>query len=126
MRGFHRLLAAIALLASLARPALAADCQRPSTPPPVPDGAKATVDQFKAAHPAIEAYVRALDAFQDCIAVKIKLAPPGTKPDEMQKLRADSGAALDESKALSDAYMAQVKIFKTTGQGHSAGTSASH
>jgi hypothetical protein len=57
---------------------------------------------------------------------KIKLIPVGTRPDEVQKLRTDSSAALDEAKALSDAYQAQVKIFKTSGQGRSTGTNAPH
>jgi len=126
MRYLHRLFGATALFASVACSVLADDCHRPTTPPPVPDGAKATVDQFKAAHPAIQAYVQALDAYQDCITAQIKRSPPGTKPDELQKLRTDSSAALDDAKALSDAYLAQVKIFKTAGQGRSTGPNASH
>jgi hypothetical protein len=126
MRYLHRLSGAMVLLASVASPALADDCHRPSTAPSVPDGGTATIDQFKAAHPTIEAYVRALGAYQDCIAGKIKQLPPGTKPDELQKLRADSSAALDEAKALGDAYLAQVKVFKTVGQGRTAGAQAPH
>jgi hypothetical protein len=116
----------MALLASIAGPALADDCQRPTTAPAVPDGAKASVEQFKAAHPAIQAYVQALDAYGDCITAQIKRMPPGSKPDQVQKLRGDSGAALDEAKALSDAYQAQVKILKTIGQGRSTGTATPH
>jgi hypothetical protein len=126
MRYLHRLFGAMALFASVACPVLADDCHRPTAAPSVPDGAKATTDQFKAAHPTIQAYVQALDAYQDCITVKIKQIPAGTKPDEVQKLRADSSAALDEAKALSDAYSAQVKIYKTTGQGRSIGANAPH
>jgi hypothetical protein len=126
MRYLHRLAAAMALFASVAGPALAQDCQRPTTPPPIPDGAKATVDQFKAAHPAIESYVYALDAYQACTIAKIKLILPGTKPDEVQKLRTDGSTALDDAKALSDAYQAQVKIFKTNGQGHSTDAAIPH
>jgi len=126
MRYLHRLFGAMALFASIACPVLADDCPRPTASPSVPDGAKATMDQFKAAHPAIQAYVQALDAYQDCVTARIKQIPPGTKPDEVQKLRADGSAALDEAKALSDAYLAQEKIFKTTGQGRSTGTSLPH
>jgi len=126
MRYLHRLSAVMALFACVAGPALADDCQRPATPPPVPDGAKETVDQFKAAHPAIQAYVQALDAYQYCLMAKIKQIPAGTKPDDVQKLRADSSATLDEAKALSDAYQAQVKIFKTSGQGRSTAATAPH
>jgi hypothetical protein len=126
MRYLHRLSAVMALLAGVAGPALADDCHRPATRPAVPDGAKATLDQFKAAHPAIQGYVLALDAYQGCMAAKIKQAGPSLKPDELQKLRADSSAALDDAKALSDAYQDQVKIFKTIGQGRSTGSNASH
>jgi hypothetical protein len=126
MRYLHRLFGAMALYASVTCPVLADDCQRPTAAPSVPDGAKATTDQFKAAHPTIQAYVQALDAYQDCITAKIKQIPAGTKPDDVQKLRADGSAALDEAKAVSDAYSAQVKIYKTTGQGRSTGTSAPH
>jgi hypothetical protein len=126
MRYLHRLSGAVALLAISVYPAFADDCHRPSTAPPVPDGATATIGQFKDAHPAIEVYVRALEAYQDCIAVKIKLLPAGTKPAEVQKLRTDGSAATDEAKALGDAYMAQVKIFKTSGQGHTTAAAAPH
>jgi hypothetical protein len=126
MRYLNRLAAAMALFAGVSGPALAQDCQRPATPPPIPDGAKATVDQFKAAHPAIESYVYALDAYQACTIAKIKLIPAGTKPDDVQKLRTEGSTALDDAKALSDAYQAQVKIFKTNGQGRSTDAAAPH
>ncbi len=121
MRYLHRLSGAAALLALAIHPAFAQDCQRPANPPAVPDGAKATVDQFKVAHPLIQAYVQALDAYRDCLDVKIKQLPQGTKPDVVQKLRDAGGSAADEGKTLSSAYMDQVKIFKTTGKGSSPG-----
>jgi len=121
MRNFHRFLGVAAMLAAVTGPALAQDCRRPSNPPAVPDGAKATVDQFKAAHPLIQAYTQALAAYRDCLEAKIKQLPPNNKPDVRQKLRDDSGNALDESKTLSSAYMDQVKIFKTVGKGRSLG-----
>jgi hypothetical protein len=109
------------MLAAAAGPALAQDCQQPSNPPAIPDGAKATVDQFKAAHPLIQAYAQALAAYRDCLETKIKQLPPNTKPDVRQKLRDAGSAALDESKTLSSAYLDQVKIFKTVGKGRSPG-----
>jgi hypothetical protein len=121
MRYLHRVLGATALLAVVAHPAFAEDCQRPANPPVVPDGAKATVDQFKAAHPLMQAYVQALDAYKNCLDGKIKQLPQGTKPDVVQKLRDAGGSATDEAKTLSSAYQDQVKIFKTAGQGRSLG-----
>jgi hypothetical protein len=120
MRNFHRFLGAVAVLAAAA-PAFAQDCQRPSNPPAVPDGARATVDQFKAAHPLIQAYIRALADYHDCVDAKIKQLPPNTNPDARQKMRDADSRALDESKTLSSAYMDQVKIFKTVGKGRSPG-----
>ena len=120
MRYLHRFLAA-AVLSVAAGPALAQDCQRPSNPPAIPDGARATVDQFKAAHPLVQAYTQALAAYHDCLDARIKQLPPNAKPDVRQKLRDEDAAALDESKTLSSAYMDQVKIFKTVGKGRSPG-----
>ena len=121
MRYLQRILSAMALLAMVADPAFAQDCQRPTNPPAVPDGAKAAVDQFKVAHPLIQAYVQALDAYKNCLDTKIRQLPQGTKPDVVQKLRDAGGGATDEAKTLSSAYQDQVKIFKTTGQGRSLG-----
>jgi len=121
MRNLHRFLGAVAALAATAGPAFAQDCHRPSNPPAIPDGAKATVDQFKAAHPAIQAYSQALAAYHDCLETKIKQLPPNTKADVRQKMRDDGNSALDESKTFSSAYMDQVKIFKTVGKGRSPG-----
>jgi len=126
MYAMRRLVSAVAVLTSVGFPAFADGCARPSSPPTVPDGATATVAQFKTAHPALEAYVHAIDAYRACIALMIKQAPNGTKPDDIKKMQDASAAALDESKTLSDAYLAQVKIFKTTGQGHSMSPSAPH
>jgi hypothetical protein len=109
-----------AVLAAAAGPALAEDCQRPSNPPAVPDGTRATVDQFKAAHPLIQAYVEALTTYKDCIDGKVKQLPQGTKPDVVQKLRDAGSSATDEAKTLSSAYTDQVKIFKTAGKGRSS------
>ena len=120
MRYFHRILCAMALFAAVAHPAFAQDCQRPTNPPAVPDGAKATVDQFKTAHPLIQAYVQALDAYKACLDAKIRQIPQG-KSDAPQKLRDAGGSATDEAKTLSAAYQDQVKIFKTAGQGRSLG-----
>jgi hypothetical protein len=111
MRRIHLLLSAV-LLSAAAAPAFAADCPAPGPAPVIPDGATANVDQFKAAHTAVQSYVNSLQSIQDCNEAKIKIAPRGTKPDDLQKLRDAGNAAIDQAKAISDAYSAQVKVFK--------------
>jgi hypothetical protein len=112
MRRFHHVLSVAALFAVVAFPVFAADCAQPAEAPVIPDGTTATVDQFKAAHTAVQSYVNSLQSLQDCTEAKIKLAPKTTKPEELQKLRDQGNAAIDQAKALSDSYSAQVKIFK--------------
>ena len=112
MRRFHQLLSAAAFSAAMAVPAFAADCPQPGPAPVIPDGATGTVDQFKEAHTQLQSYVNALQSIQDCNEAKIKIAPRGTKADDLQKLRDAGNAAVDQAKAISDQYSTQVKIFK--------------
>lgn len=113
MRPFHQVLSAAAFLVLIASPAaFAADCAQPGPAPAVPDGTTATVDQMKAAHEAIQSYANSLQLVQDCNEAKIKLAQKSTKPEELQKMRDQGNAAVDQAKALGEAYSAQVKIFK--------------
>jgi hypothetical protein len=111
MRRFLQCLS-VAVLAAIAGPALADDCAQPGPAPTIPDGATATVDQMKAAHEAIQHYVTLLESEQDCVETRIKIAPKGTKAEELQKLRDQGNAAIDQAKALGDAYSAQVRAFK--------------
>jgi hypothetical protein len=111
MRRFHIALSA-AIFAFVAAPAFAADCAQPGPAPAVPDGTTATVDQMKAAHQAIQSYANTLQSVQDCYEAKIKMGAKTTKPEDLQKMRDAGNAAVDQAKALSDAYSAQVKIFK--------------
>jgi len=112
MRRFHQLLSIAAFSAAFAVPAFAADCPAAGPAPTIPDGATGTVDQFKAAHTQVQSYVNSLQSIQDCNEAKIKMAPKGTKPDDLQKLRDAGNQAIDQAKAISDSYSAQVKIFK--------------
>ena len=112
MRRIHHILSAAALFAVVASPAFAADCAQPGPAPVIPDGSTATVDQLKAAHQAVQSYVNTLQSVQDCNEAKIKMSPKGTKADDLQKLRDAGNAAIDQAKAISDAYSAQVKVFK--------------
>ncbi len=112
MRRIHHILSAAALIALTASPVFAAECAQPGPAPVIPDGSTATVDQLKAAHQAVQSYVNTLQSVQDCNEAKIKMAPKGTKADDLQKLRDAGNAAIDQAKAISDAYSAQVKVFK--------------
>jgi len=105
-------LAAAALFVFAALPAAASECTMPGQAPVIPDGTVATVDQIKEAHAAVQSYVNLLQSYQDCVEARIKMAPKGTKAEELQKLRDSGNAAIDQAKALSDAYSAQVKAFK--------------
>jgi hypothetical protein len=111
MRRFHIALSA-AIFAFAAAPVFAADCAQPGPAPAVPDGSTATVDQMKAAHESIQSYANTLQSVQDCYEAKIKIGAKTTKPEDLQKMRDAGNAAVDQAKALSDAYSAQVKIFK--------------
>ena len=112
MRRIHHILSAAALFAVVASPVFAADCAQPGPAPVIPDGSTASVDQLKAAHQAVQSYVNTLQSVQDCNEAKIKMSPKGTKADDLQKLRDAGNAAIDQAKAISDAYSAQVKVFK--------------
>jgi opacity protein-like surface antigen len=111
-----RILAGAALAALAGIPAFAADCAQPGPAPMIPDGTTATVDQLKAAHTQVQSYVNMLQSYQDCVEARIKMSPKGTKPEDLQKLRDAGNAAIDQAKALSDTYAAQVKAFKARPQ----------
>jgi hypothetical protein len=105
-------LAAALLAAIVATPSMAADCAVPGQAPALPDGATASVDQMKTAHDAVQSYVQSLEAYQDCLEARIKLSMKTSKPEELQKMRDAGNKAIDQAKALSDSYAAQVKAYK--------------
>jgi hypothetical protein len=113
MSRFLRILSVAAIAAVAGLPAFAADdCPNPGPGPVIPDGTTANVDQMKAAHEAVQKYVNLLQQVQDCTEARIKIAPRGTKADILQKLRDQGNAAIDQAKALGDAYSTQVKAYK--------------
>jgi hypothetical protein len=97
----------------LASPAGAAECAAPGQAPIIPDGALATVDQMKTAHTAVQSYVNTLQAYQDCLEAQIKMAPKTAKPEELQKMRDQGNAAIDQATSLSNNYSEQVRAYKT-------------
>jgi len=104
------------LLAVLALPA-AAECVPPGAAPTLPDGATATMGQMKEAHPLVEAYVRKMQAYRNCIEDAIKAIPQGTvTAEKVQKMRDAGGDALNQAKTFSDNYDAQILAFKAKGR----------
>ena len=116
MRRSFQSLAAAALVAVIALPAAARECTAPGPAPAVPDGSSATADQMGAARGAVQGYVATLQDYQDCLEAKIKNAPKGTKGEELQKLRDQGNAAIDQAQALAASYSQQMKIFKARPQ----------
>jgi hypothetical protein len=104
--------AAMVIAMTMASPAFASDCTMPGPAPVIPDGTAATVDQMKDAHTAVQSYVNLLQSFQDCVEARIKITSKTSKPEDLQKLRDSGNAAIDQAKALSANYAAQVKAFK--------------
>ena len=116
MRHWPTILSAGALAALVTLPAAAADCAQPGPAPTIPDGTSATVDQLKVAHTQVQSYVNTLQSYQDCVEAQIKMAPKGTKAEDLQKLRDAGNSAIDQAKSLSDNYSAQVKAYKARTQ----------
>ena len=112
MRRSSRVLAAAALAAFAALPAAAKECDAPGPAPIIPDGTTATADQMKTTRDAVQAYVNVLQDYQDCLELKIKRAPGGTKAEELQRMRDAGNAAIDQAQALGKAYTAQLTAFK--------------
>jgi hypothetical protein len=112
MRRSFQFLAAAALTALAAVPAMAKECAVPGQAPTVPDGTTATADQMKAAHDGVQSYVNTLQDYQDCLESNIKNAPKGTKGEDLQRLRDKGNAAIAQAEALKNDYVAQVKAYK--------------
>ena|SRR5579862_756356 len=112
MRRQFQLLAAAALAAIAALPAAARECTAPGPAPAIPDGTTANADQMKSARDGVQSYVNVLQDYQDCLESNIKHAPKETKQEELQRLRDQGNAAIDQAEALKNNYIAQVKLFK--------------
>lgn len=112
MRRSSHILAAAALAAVAALPAMARECAAPGEAPTIPDGTTATADQMKAARDGVQTYVNTLQDYQDCLELNIKHAPKDTKGEDLQRMRDKGNAAIDQAQALKNTYIAQVKAFK--------------
>jgi hypothetical protein len=109
--------AAASLIVMAGLPAAAAECSYPQgAMPTVPDGRTATAAQLSAAFTAVQSYVNLLQSFQDCVEARIKLAPAGSKAEDLQKLREQGDDAIERAETLKNEYGAQVAAFKATGK----------
>lgn len=83
-------------------------CNFPGPVPGLPHGDSATADDMKTQHDAIQGFVKALEAYQNCENDKAAQAP-----DEESKKRfiARGNRAVDEAHALANAFAAQLKAY---------------
>jgi hypothetical protein len=116
MRNWTSLKAAVIFAAAIAAlfgvEARAEGCGRLSQAPVIPDGTKASVEQLKVAHEAVQSYVNSLQAYQDCQEAQIKMAPKTTKPEDLQKMRDAGNAAIEEAQGLAAQYAEQVRVYR--------------
>jgi len=88
-----------------------ADCLLPGPGPALPRGAVASAEDMKTAHNAIQAYVNALEGYQNCVDKEASAAPPD-QADLKRALEAQGDAAVDAAHSYADEFSEQLKIFK--------------
>jgi hypothetical protein len=86
-------------------------CSFPGPVPALPRGEIATPDDMKTQHDAIQGFVKALEAYQDCESQKAANAPAGTDEQVKQHWIALGNRAVDDAHALANAYAEQLKIY---------------
>jgi hypothetical protein len=94
---------------------LTEQCQVPGPAPAMPRATVATVEDMKIQHDAIQAFVKALEAYQVCVNDLIEHPPAGTDEQTRKVLVTLSDHAIDRARALADAYAEQERIFKARG-----------
>ena len=87
-------------------------CQVPGPAPAMPRGTVATADDMKIQHDAIQAFVKALEAYQACVNDLVEHPPAGTDARTRQILVTLSDHAIDRAHGLADAYAEQERVFK--------------
>jgi hypothetical protein len=88
-------------------------CVVPGPAPAMPRATVATAEDMKTQHDAVQAFVRALEAYQACVNALIDHPPAGTDEATKQVLITLSNHAIDRANALADAFAEQERIFKT-------------
>jgi hypothetical protein len=87
-------------------------CLVPGPAPAMPRGTVATADDMKIQHDAIQAFVKALEAYQVCVNALIEHPPAGTDEAARQVLVTLSNHAIDRANALADGFSEQERLFK--------------
>ncbi len=88
-----------------------AECLLPGPPPALPDGYTATDADMKLSHDAIQKFVLQLEGYQACRDAQADHAPAGTPQEKKTALIKDGDDAVDEARALANAFSAQLQIF---------------
>ena len=87
-------------------------CVVPGPAPAMPRATVATAEDMKTQHDAVQAFVRALEAYQACVNALIDHPPAGTDEATKQVLITLSNHAIDRANALADSFAEQERIFK--------------
>jgi len=87
-------------------------CLVPGPAPAMPRGTVATADDMKIQHDAIQAFVKALEAYQVCVNDLIEHPPAGTDEAARQVLVTLSNHAIDRANALANGFSEQERLFK--------------
>ena len=87
------------------------DCILPGPVPALPRGEVATAADMKTQHDAIQAFVKALEAYQACYHNKADHAPPGTEDRVKQGWIIEGDRAIDVAHRLAEAFSEQLKVY---------------
>jgi hypothetical protein len=87
-------------------------CVVPGPAPAMPRATVATAEDMKTQHDAVQAFVRALEAYQACVNDLIDHPPAGTDAATKQVLITLSNHAIDRANALAGDFAEQERIFK--------------
>lgn len=102
-----------ALLLALSGNVMAQECAN-VTPPIVPDGNVASLDELVAAQKGLKAYQADLVEYRDCLEAQ-RVAEPGEEEAALQKnaaLTAAYDASVDAESMAAEEFNAAVKVFK--------------
>jgi hypothetical protein len=97
--------------ASATSSSMPTDCVVPGPAPLPPRGAVATEADMRLQHDAIQAFVKAMDAFRSCVKDEMAHLPADTDTKTKQTLITFSDRALDREKKLAAEFSEQEKIF---------------
>ena len=83
-------------------------CNYPGPVPTIPHGDSATAEDMKTQHDAIQGFVQALEAYQNCENDRASKAPDEATKNHITAL---GNRAVDQAHALANAFAAQLKAY---------------